>query len=53
MSNKRDTAGVIAPPPLIALGIVLVGLLLDKLSPVGVANAVFRVRCAPRSAARW
>jgi len=45
MTRKRDTARVIAPPPLIAVGVVLVGLALDKLSPVGVANAVF-----PRSA---
>lgn len=29
----NDTAGVIAPPPLIALGAVLVGLLLDWIAP--------------------
>ena len=45
MSDKRDTARVIAPPPLIAVGVVLLGLALDKLSPVGLAGAVF-----PRSA---
>jgi protein-S-isoprenylcysteine O-methyltransferase Ste14 len=39
--SARDTAGVIAPPPLIALGVVLLGLALDKLFPVGVAGAVF------------
>ena len=41
MNDKRDTARVIAPPPLIAVGLVLLGLALDKLSPVGLANAVF------------
>jgi protein-S-isoprenylcysteine O-methyltransferase Ste14 len=41
MSEKRDTAGVIAPPPLIAVGVVLLALALDKLSPVGLAGAVF------------
>ena len=45
MSGTRDTARVIAPPPLIAVGVVLLGLALDRLSPVGLANAVF-----PRSA---
>jgi protein-S-isoprenylcysteine O-methyltransferase Ste14 len=41
MTGKRDTARVIAPAPLIALGVVLVGLAIDRLFPVGVANAVF------------
>jgi protein-S-isoprenylcysteine O-methyltransferase Ste14 len=41
MSGTRDTARVIAPPPLIAIGVVLLGLALDKLAPVGLANAVF------------
>ena len=41
MSRKRDTARIIAPAPLIAVGVVLLGLAIDKLSPVGVANAVF------------
>ena len=45
MNDKRDTARVIAPPPLIAVGVVLLGLALDRLSPVGLAGAVF-----PRSA---
>jgi protein-S-isoprenylcysteine O-methyltransferase Ste14 len=49
MSGARDTAGdtarVLAPPPLIAVGVVLLGLALDRLSPVGLAGAVF-----PRSA---
>jgi protein-S-isoprenylcysteine O-methyltransferase Ste14 len=33
MSETNDTAGVIAPPPLIALAAVLVGLLLDWIAP--------------------
>jgi protein-S-isoprenylcysteine O-methyltransferase Ste14 len=33
MANARDTAGVIAPPPLLALGVVVFGLLLDRLLP--------------------
>jgi protein-S-isoprenylcysteine O-methyltransferase Ste14 len=41
MTGERDTAGVIAPPPAIALGVLIVGLGLDRLSPVGVAGAVF------------
>jgi protein-S-isoprenylcysteine O-methyltransferase Ste14 len=41
MTDKRDTAGVIAPPPLIALGVLLLGLALDRLWPIGVAGAVF------------
>ena len=45
MKAVRDTAGVIAPPPLIALGVLLIGLGLDRLFPIGVAGAVF-----PRSA---
>jgi protein-S-isoprenylcysteine O-methyltransferase Ste14 len=43
--GERDTAGVIAPPPLIALAVLLVGLALDRLTPIGVTGAVF-----PRSA---
>ena len=43
--TARDTAGVIAPPPLIALGVILLGLGLDRVFPIGVAGAVF-----PRSA---
>jgi protein-S-isoprenylcysteine O-methyltransferase Ste14 len=45
VSDKRDTARVVAPPPLIALAVLLTGLALDKLFPIGVAAAVF-----PRSA---
>lgn len=37
----RDTAGVIAPPPVIALAVLLLGLGLDRLSPIGVTGAVF------------
>jgi protein-S-isoprenylcysteine O-methyltransferase Ste14 len=33
MADTRDTAGVIAPPPLLALGAVVLGLLLDHLAP--------------------
>jgi protein-S-isoprenylcysteine O-methyltransferase Ste14 len=33
MNADRDTAGVIAPPPLIALAVVVIGLLLDWLLP--------------------
>jgi protein-S-isoprenylcysteine O-methyltransferase Ste14 len=33
MMDKRDTAGVIAPPPLIALAAVLIGFALDWLLP--------------------
>lgn len=40
-----DTARVIAPPPAIALAVLIVGLGMDRLSPVGFVNAVI-----PRSA---
>jgi protein-S-isoprenylcysteine O-methyltransferase Ste14 len=33
MNEQKDTAGVIAPPPLIALGAVVLGLALDWLAP--------------------
>ncbi len=33
MNEARDTAGVIAPPPLLALATILLGLLLDWLMP--------------------
>lgn len=36
----RDTPGVIAPPPLIALGSLLLGLILDRLFPIGAAGAM-------------
>ncbi len=32
-SESRDTAGVIAPPPLLALAAVVIGLLLDWIAP--------------------
>jgi protein-S-isoprenylcysteine O-methyltransferase Ste14 len=40
MSAARDTAGVIAPPPLIALGVVVVGLALDWLLPAYVLTVL-------------
>ena len=40
MSDVRDTPRV-PPPPAIVLGVILIGLLLDKLYPIGVAGAVF------------
>ncbi len=33
MPDSKDTAGVIAPPPLLALFVVVAGLLLDRLMP--------------------
>ena len=39
--SGRDTAGVIAPPPLIALAVLLIGPAFDRLSPIGVTGAVF------------
>jgi protein-S-isoprenylcysteine O-methyltransferase Ste14 len=33
LSKRRDTAGVIAPPPLLALAVVVIGLVLDRLLP--------------------
>ena len=35
--NQRDNPGVIAPPPLIYLGFLVIGLLLDYVWPAGVA----------------
>jgi protein-S-isoprenylcysteine O-methyltransferase Ste14 len=40
MTDVHDTPRVV-PPPLIVLGTILIGLGLDKLSPIGVAGAVF------------
>ncbi len=40
MTDVRDTAGVIAPPPLVALGAVILGVLLDWLMPAYVLSAV-------------
>jgi protein-S-isoprenylcysteine O-methyltransferase Ste14 len=36
------TAGVVAPPPLIALATLALGLLLDRLFPIGAAAAMLR-----------
>jgi protein-S-isoprenylcysteine O-methyltransferase Ste14 len=41
MTATRDIAGVIAPPPLVVLGVVVIALGLDRLFPIGVAGAVF------------
>jgi protein-S-isoprenylcysteine O-methyltransferase Ste14 len=41
MSDKRDTARVLMPPPLIVAGVVAAGVTLDKVFPIGVAGAVF------------
>ena len=40
MTEARNTAGVIAPPPLLALGAVLVGIALDWLLPAYVLTAL-------------
>ena len=40
MTEPRDTAGVIAPPPLIALAAVLLGLALDWLMPAYVLTVL-------------
>jgi len=40
MMDVRDTAGVIAPPPLVALGAVILGVLLDWLMPAYVLSAL-------------
>jgi protein-S-isoprenylcysteine O-methyltransferase Ste14 len=40
MTEMRDTAGVIAPPPLIALGAVLLGVALDWLMPAYVLTVL-------------
>lgn len=40
MTDVRETAGVIAPPPLVALGAVILGVLLDWLMPAYVLSAV-------------
>lgn len=41
MQKAADNPGVIAPPPLIAAGVLLLGLLLDWLFPVYVISIVF------------
>jgi protein-S-isoprenylcysteine O-methyltransferase Ste14 len=40
MMEPRDNAGVIAPPPLLALGAVLIGLLLDWMFPAYVLTVL-------------
>jgi len=40
MTETRDTAGVVAPPPLIALGAVLLGIALDRLMPAYVLTVL-------------
>jgi protein-S-isoprenylcysteine O-methyltransferase Ste14 len=40
MAETRNTAGVIAPPPLVALGVVIVGVALDWLLPAYVLSAI-------------
>jgi len=40
MSSERDNAGVIALPPLIFLVTFAVGLILDRLAPIGAAAAM-------------
>ena len=42
MTDRKDIPGVIAPPPLIALAAVLIGLLLDWLVPVYVLATLLR-----------
>jgi protein-S-isoprenylcysteine O-methyltransferase Ste14 len=46
MNEARDTAGVIAPPPLMALAVVVIGLVLDWLLPAYVLRVAlpFSVR---------
>jgi protein-S-isoprenylcysteine O-methyltransferase Ste14 len=41
LTTPRDSAGVFVPPPAIPLAVLIVGLALDRLSPVGVTGAVF------------
>lgn len=36
--ENKDTAGVIAPPPLLALGVVVFGILLDHIAPAYVLD---------------
>ncbi len=40
LTEPRDTAGVIAPPPLIALAVVVVGVMLDWLLPAYVLQVL-------------
>jgi hypothetical protein len=48
MTENRDTAGVIAPPPLIALAAVLIGVALDWLLPAYVLTVLFESTHRPR-----
>lgn len=41
MTATQDIPGVIAPPPLIALAAVLIGLLLDRLAPAYILSVLF------------
>ncbi len=41
--GSHDTAGVIAPPPLLALGVVIAGLTLDWLLPTYVLSQLLSV----------
>lgn len=40
MADKPDNAGVIAPPPLIALAAIVIGVLLDRLMPAYVLTVL-------------
>ena len=44
MTENRDTAGVIAPPPLIALAAVLIGVALDWLLPAYVLTVLLSLQ---------
>ena len=44
MTENRDTAGVIAPPPLIALAAVLIGVALDWLLPAYVLTVLLSLK---------
>ena len=48
MTEARDTAGVIAPPPLIALAAVVLGLALDWLLPAYVLTVLLSLAGAHR-----
>jgi protein-S-isoprenylcysteine O-methyltransferase Ste14 len=41
MIERRDNAGVIAPPPLLALAVILLGLLLDWMLPAYILMLLF------------
>ena len=44
MTDARDTAGVIAPPPLLALAVVVIGLVLDWLLPAYVLSLLLSLQ---------